>query len=130
MKARSSSGLVELEEFRKLHREHLIASHLQLAAEEELHAVGLRVLVELLEVLRRDGDGAICSARVAGFCARPASGEVNKPLAAALAGDVHLELGTDLFRFVSVLRDAGGERFVEEFLDVDGHDVFSPRPAV
>ena len=46
---RAHDFIGQLEQVLQLHRQHLVALDLQLAGEEQLHAVGLRVFDELLE---------------------------------------------------------------------------------
>src|SRR5438874_9430927 len=65
--ARIRRSLREIEELLQLHGEHLVALHLELAGEEKLHAVRLRVLHELLEVGVAHGDGALGVRGLAGL---------------------------------------------------------------
>src|SRR5262249_15363469 len=57
----ASAELLVREELLQLHREQLVARNFQLPSKEELYAVGLRILDELLEVLGRNRHGAVCS---------------------------------------------------------------------
>src|SRR5262252_2505868 len=108
------------EELLQLHREHLVARDLQLAGEEELHAVGLRVLDELLEVVARDRDRAV-GGTAARLARRARRRDVDVPL--AFARDVHLVLRADRLRVVRVARERTRKVFVEKLFDVDGHAV-------
>lgn len=110
----------ELEELLKLHGEHVVARDLQLAAEEELHAVGLRIFHELLEVFRSEGHRAFSATRIACFALRIVF-DVDEPFATAFTGDDELVRRADLLGSVFVGIDLRGNFFVEQLLNVDGH---------
>src|SRR5262249_15183333 len=115
-----------LEELLKLHRQHLVARDLELAGKEELHAVGLRILVQLLEVLGADRDRAVSAAWIALYGFGAAVRHVDVPLPAAFAGDVDLVLRADLLGVIRILLKRGRKIVIEELLDVDGHGSVPP----
>ncbi len=112
----------EREELLELHREHVVASDLELATEEELHAVRLRVLHELLEVFGRERHGAFSATRIARYALGIVL-HVDEPFAATFTGDDELVRRADLLRGVGVASNLGGNFFVEQLLNVDGHGV-------
>src|SRR5215468_3188849 len=102
---RSSLGAGEVEQLLELHRQHRIAGHPELALEVQLHA-GVGVAEHGLEVLAGDLQGALRLAAVALGAGRRIGGAVDRPLAAALAGDLEAVDGVQLARLVRVLLEA------------------------
>src|SRR6186997_2541467 len=82
-----SLGACDLEQLLQLHREHRIARDAELALEVELHA-GVGIAEHGLEVVVCDLDRALRLATVAARARGWIAGGVDRPFAAALAGDL------------------------------------------
>src|SRR5215468_8225002 len=116
---RLSLGTGDLEQLLELHRQHRIAGHPELALEVQLHA-GVGVTEHGLEVLVGDLDGALRLAAVALGAGWRIGGEVDRPLAATVAGDLEAVDGVQLARLVRVLLEAFRDQVIEQILRILG----------
>src|ERR1041385_2051256 len=116
----SSLRACNLEQLLQLHREHRVTRHAELALEVELHA-GIGIAEHRLEVVARDLDRALRLAVVAARASGRIRRAVDRPLTAAIAGDLEAVDRVELASFVRVLLQALRDEVVEQILRVLGH---------